>query len=120
MDQNEGPPRAHRISFNDDNTIQLGLHTPLDDDLVWSRVSMWLPADEEWSVVSIDDSFWLPVEYDTILLRLPGSVHALGMGREIHALECVHKRPEQFGEAPFLTNENVCGYVRRRPTLTQL
>ncbi len=113
--QNEQPPRAHRVSFNDDNTLQLGLHTPLDADLTWTRVNLWLAEDAEWSVVSIEDSFWLSADYDTVLLRVPGTMHPLGLGREMHALDCKHDRPENFGDVPFKPTENVRSSTWRRP-----
>ncbi|TFK85200.1 hypothetical protein K466DRAFT_601377 [Polyporus arcularius HHB13444] len=105
--QNEAPPRAHLVSFNDDNTLQLVVHTPLDADLLWNRVNMWLAEDAEWQMISVAESFWLEAEYNTVLLRIPGTIHALGLGREIHALECVDERPESFGEDPLLATDEM-------------
>ncbi len=70
-------------------------------------MNLWLAEDAEWSVVSIEDSFWLSADYDTVLIRVPGTLHPLGLGREMHALDCKHDRPENFGDVPFKTTENV-------------
>ncbi|RPD67801.1 hypothetical protein L226DRAFT_576935 [Lentinus tigrinus ALCF2SS1-7] len=82
------PPVMHRINFNDDNTLQLGIHSPLDAELhPWGIVEIWLAGDGEWSVVSIGNSFHLDAKYDTILVRIPGITLMPGFGREMNSLE---------------------------------
>ena len=78
----------HRVSFNDDNTLQLALHAPLDQHLYpWTFVEIWLADTGDWEVVSTLNSFQLEAHFDTLLVKLPGVTVMPGFGRELHQLE---------------------------------
>ena len=67
---------------------------------------MWV-GDADWRMVSIVDSFWVEAERDTVLLRLPGTVRGVGMGREIHALECASRPRPPIVDDPSNPTEDV-------------
>ena len=76
------------MSFNDDNTLQLALHTPLDLHLYpWTSVEIWLAHLADWEVVSTVNSFQLDAHFDTLLVKLPGVTVMPGFGRELHLLD---------------------------------
>ncbi|RPD52011.1 hypothetical protein L227DRAFT_618190 [Lentinus tigrinus ALCF2SS1-6] len=107
--QDGEPPVYHRVSFNDDNTLQLGLHSPLDEDLApWNRVLMWLVDEADWVAVSISASFHVSAEYDSLLLKFPGIALTPGIGRELNVLTASAQVPEGFGYMTSPVTEEPC------------
>lgn len=83
---------------------------------------MWV-GDADWRLVSIVDSFWVEAERDTVLLRLPGTVRGVGMGREIHALECASRQRKPIVDDPSTPTDDVrvalgCRFMLTRTQMT--
>lgn len=72
---------------------------------------MWV-GHADWRIVSIVDSFWVDAEYDTVLVRLPGTMRAIGMGREIHALHCCAQELVGVSDDTTEPTEKVCTHHR--------
>ena len=98
----------HRVSFNDDNTLQLALHAPLEEDLDdWHLVQLWVWEMADWEVVSTLNSFHVDAKYDSVLVKLPGVTCTPGFGRELWTTEAGDEQPEGFGEQALLVTEEV-------------
>ena len=86
------PPKIHHISFDNDNTIKIVRNYNLHKDLGRREtVNLWIPGGEWEGGVSVHNGFWVEERFNTILVKLTEVGAAIGLGKELIALEPVGK-----------------------------
>lgn len=96
---NQGPV-IHMVHVCEDiNAVILRLFCHLSDTLQgYGKVELWVGEDGDWHMVSTASCIAINEDSDTLLVKIPGIITPMGLGRELEALRKGRPRIPHFGQ----------------------